>query len=178
MYDFQFQLIWMWCMVYLQWGFSICTGSLSSDRSSSLARQVMLFLYKLFSTFSLKTFSKLIEVPSSNHSYVIIGKPLNSAGWDVDVLEQLNVRRSPTLTLFCPIIVGFFGCPKILKQKNDKTLKFFLKIFCLQKGGELRKLVLKIEILWAMLTKWYPLLPHVLYGKVLVLLWETPKSCG
>ena len=34
---------------------------------------------------------------------------------------------------------------------------------------------LKLEILWAMLTKWYPPLPHVLYGKVLVLLWETPK---
>ena len=34
----------------------------------------------------------------------------------------------------------------------------------------------KLEILWAMLTKWYPPLPHVLYGKVLVLLWETPKS--
>ena len=35
---------------------------------------------------------------------------------------------------------------------------------------------LKLEILWAMLTKWYPPLPHVLYGKVLVLLWETPKA--
>ena len=35
----------------------------------------------------------------------------------------------------------------------------------------------KLEILWAMLTKWYPPLPHVLFGKVLVLLWETPKSC-
>ena len=34
----------------------------------------------------------------------------------------------------------------------------------------------KLEILWPMLTKWYPPLPHVLYGKVLVLLWETPKS--
>ena len=32
---------------------------------------------------------------------------------------------------------------------------------------------LKLEIWWAMLTKWYPSLPHVLYGKVLVLLWET-----
>ena len=26
--------------------------------------------------------------------------------------------------------------------------------------------------------KMIPPLPHVLYGKVLVLLWETPKSCG
>ena len=134
MYDLQFQLIWMWCMVYLQWGFSICTGSLSSDRSSSLARQVMLFLYKLFSIFSLKTFSKLIEVPSSNHSYVIIGKPLNSAGWDVDVLEQLNVTWSPTPTLFCPIIVGFFGCPKILKQKMTKLWFFFWKFSVFKKG--------------------------------------------
>ena len=103
----------MWCMVYLQKGFSICTGSLSSDRSFSLARQVMILLYELFSTFSLKTFPKLIEVPFSNHSYVILGKPLNAAGWEVDVLEQLNVTWSPTPTLFCPIIVGFFGCPKI-----------------------------------------------------------------
>ena len=29
------------------------------------------------------------------------------------------------------------------------------------------------QLLWAMLT-WYPPLPHVLYGKVLVLLWKTP----
>ena len=38
------------------------------------------------------------------------------------------------------------------------------------------EILMKLEILWAMLTKWYPPLPHVLYGKVLILLWETPKS--
>ena len=37
---------------------------------------------------------------------------------------------------------------------------------------------IKLEILWAMLTKWYPSSPICRNGKVLVLRWETPKSCG
>ena len=49
---------------------------------------------------------------------------------------------------------------------------FFLQIWIKLKDRP--PLFKKLEILWAMLTKWYPLLPHVLYGKVLVLLWETP----
>ena len=47
---------------------------------------------------------------------------------------------------------------------------------CWQKQCLEMRYTIKLEILWAMLTKWYPPLPHVLYGKVLVLLWETPKS--
>ena len=57
-------------------------------------------------------------------------------------------------------------------QKLLAMLKFKKK--WVKPQGQHRRV--KLEIRWAMLTKWYPLLPHVLYGKVLVLLWETLKS--
>ena len=71
---------------------------------------------------------------------------------------------------------------------NCKTAKYFIYMYtnkCLVMNNDNLRFkfshpwekIPKLEILWAMLTKWYPPLPHVLYNKVLVLLWETPKSC-
>ena len=107
-------------------------------------------------------------------------------GWECSSLHSSRQRRAPVYrklgsVTHCKERAFFISIQQNLLKTKKLTLNYILcgescfklhwatMIFPMENS-------IKLEILWAILTKWYPPLPHVLYGKVLVLLWETPKS--